>query len=125
MKIAGKVIEGKKQGRAIGFPTANIRVAPGVFEGIYAGVVELDSSNRKYKAAVYVSRKNQTILEAHLLSFNGDLYGKKIAVTVGEKIREDAEVQDIEKLKEMIRADIEKIKAIPEPAPVEQKKPQS
>ena len=112
MKISGKVIEGRKIGKEIGFPTANIRITPGIFEGIYAGVVEFD--NKKYKAAIYAGNKNPSILEAHLLSFAGDIYGKKITISVGEKIREDIVEENIERLKEMIKEDIEKIKCLPE-----------
>ena len=110
--MSGKVIEGKKFGRELGYPTANIRITPGIFEGIYAGMVEFD--NKKYKSAIYVSHKDPHILEAHLLSFTGDIYGKKIIVSVGLKIREAIEETDITKLREMIKDDVEKIKCLPE-----------
>lgn len=112
MKMSGKVIEGKKLGRELGYPTANIRITPGIFEGIYAGLVEFDS--KKYKAAIYVSVKDPHILEAHLLSFSGDIYGKKIVVSVGDKIREDINETDTNRLREIIKEDLEKIKCLPE-----------
>ena len=108
MKISGIVIEGQKKSSLIGFPTANIKVSPGVFSGIYEGVVDMDG--RKYKGAIYVGNKRPNVLEAHILGFTGDIYGKKIAICVGEKIREDVEETDENRLRQMIEDDVRKIK---------------
>lgn len=98
------------KGRTIGFPTANIRISSDIFSGIYAGVVDIEGKN--YKSAIYVGHKRPRVLEAHIIGFNGDLYGRDIAVTVGEKVREDYLGDDHEALVQMIREDVEKIKNI-------------
>lgn len=108
MKISGIVIEGQKKSKQIGFPTANIRVTQGIFSGIYEGIAEIDE--RKYKSAIYVGDRRPSILEAHLIGFSGDIYGKKISICVGEKIREDINEPDQDKLRIMIEADVKKVK---------------
>lgn len=110
MKISGIVIEGQKKSALIGFPTANIKISRGIFSGIYEGLTELE--DRKYKSAVYVGNKRPWIMEVHLIGFSQNIYGKKISVCVGEKIREDANEEDSEKLKRMIEEDVRKIKEI-------------
>lgn len=105
--IKGMVIEGNKKGREHGFPTANIANTEKVPVGIYAARVTSDS--KTFDAAVYVGAPRPHTLEAHLLDWSGDLYGKKIEVTIKKKIRDDIHQIDNDKLREMIAKDIEDI----------------
>lgn len=109
MHITGKVIKGNKKATVLGFPTANIELKDQhVSPGIYAGRVEIDGEY--YKTALYVGKINPNILEAHILDFNGDLYDKEIKLQICDKIRDDFNVEDESKLREMITNDIEMIR---------------
>lgn len=108
MKIKGKVIEGQKIGKKIGFPTANIALYDQIDPGIYAGKIWLQ--NKEYVGALYISSKKPDILEAHILDFEGDLYGKEISVEVLKKIRHDRFFSENENVTEVIKNDIKIIK---------------
>src|SRR5271165_7395473 len=92
--VEGIVVTGDRRGRKLGFPTANVRIGPEVEldDGVYAGVVELKDGSR-HRAAVSVGRRPQyhaageRLVEAHLLDFDGDLYGQKIRVELGDLVR--------------------------------------
>lgn len=108
MTIIGKVVEGQKKARSLGFPTANVFLNEDAEPGIYAGRVVIDGVT--YKAALYVGKKNQKLMEAHILDFEGDLYDKEIGLRVCDKIRDDFDIEDESKLKEVIENDIEMIR---------------
>jgi riboflavin kinase / FMN adenylyltransferase len=104
VKITGIVIKGKQQGRKIGFPTVNVEVENKPSSGVYAGEVILDGKN--YKSAIFIPQKGNYI-EAHILDFSGDIYGKKIEILVGKKIREVKKFQNDIELKKQIKKDLE------------------
>lgn len=108
MTIKGKVVQGEKKARSMGFPTANVLLNEDAEPGIYAGRVSIDGES--YKAALYVSSKNLKLMEAHILDFEGDLYDKEIDLRVYDKIRDDFDATDEEKLKTIIENDIEMIR---------------
>lgn len=108
MKLTGKVIEGQKIGQKIGFPTANIALHEQINPGIYAGKVELEDKN--YSAALYISSKRPDILEAHILDWKGDIYGKDIWVEVLKKIRDDRFFKEDENIAEVIENDIKEVR---------------
>ncbi len=109
MKIKGKVKKGSQKASKMGFPTANIDLKDETLApGIYAGRVFFEDGN--YKGALYVGKINPQILEVHLIDFEGDLYDKEIEVAVYDKIRDDFNLDDEEKLKEMISNDVEMIR---------------
>lgn len=107
MKISGIVIKGRQKGKELGFPTANVvlRDEIGIEDGIYAGKVIFEK--KEYKAAIFVK---DNMLEAHILDFDGDLYGKEIEVEIGKKIREVIKFDNEEQLKKQIAKDIELIR---------------
>ena len=93
--ISGKVAHGDKRGRAWGFPTANIdleRQNPPL-NGIYA--VEVGGVNSSNVPGVaYVGKRptvngTRRLLEVHIMDFDRDIYGKRIAVHFLKMIRED------------------------------------
>lgn len=103
----GNVLHGQKEGQTLGYPTANIEFDEEMEEGVYAGFAVVDG--KRYKAGI-ISRRGTGILEAHLLDFSGDLYGKKVELEVGIKMRglfdesdKDEWIKDIEKTVEEIR----------------------
>lgn len=113
-QVTGLVIEGAHNGEKLGFPTANLELTyPYVLPkiGVYTGYVKLLSS--KYKAIISMSTHptimelNDPIIEVHLLSYKGDLYGKEIEVQFKEYIRDIKKFGTLEELSEQLTKDSE------------------
>lgn len=108
MKIfRGEVIHGKKVGRKMGFPTANIEFEGDLDEGVYLGLAKIDE--KKYKAGI-IRKDNINILEAYILDFSEEIYGKTIELEVGTRIREIIRFKTDKELIAQIKKDIEIIK---------------
>ncbi len=103
MHFTGDVVKGNGAGARLGFPTANIPLNDASCSGIYAGTVEIEG--KSFPAAIYADQR-RNLLESHLLDFSEDLYGKHIAVTLIEKLREDKSFNDIESLVRQIGEDV-------------------
>ncbi len=111
MFFKGKVINGNKIGRRIGFPTANIVVGNNLDlrNGVYQAIVTLEG--KKFDAVVNIGVKptigsgENRVLEAHLLNFSGDIYGKEIEVELGDFIREEHRFSSIAELRKQIEKD--------------------
>ena len=114
--ISGEVVEGQKLGTDLGFPTCNVNLhrqrIP--LQGVYACEVELDG--KCYAAAVNigyrptVTDQGEALLEAHLLDFEGNLYGRELEVVFRDKVREEEKYDSLEILKKQIAADVEQIR---------------
>jgi riboflavin kinase / FMN adenylyltransferase len=112
--ISGTVIEGRRIGRTIGFPTANIKpedehkLIP--FRGVYA--VEVNLEGQFYPGMLSIG-SNPTVnsdsglrfIEVHILNFEGDIYGKSISVVFRKRIRDEIRFDSIEKLVEQMELD--------------------
>ena len=112
--ITGKVVEGKHEGRLLGFPTANIAYPPkkvlpayGVYtclmettEEMYAGVVNIGSTPTLPSGKVTV--------EAHALEGCPDLYGRTVRLTVIERLRAEQKFDTVEELERQITLDKER-----------------
>jgi len=113
------VVVGDKRGRKLGFPTANVRIGAEVdlVDGVYAGVVELEDGTR-HMAAISVGRRphyyqsGERLVEAYLLDFDGDLYGEKIRVEMGELVREQRSFETEEELVGQIARDAETVRGL-------------
>jgi len=114
MKFIGKVIEGDKEGTALGYPTANLDVEVNLEPGIYAARVEL--SHDSLDAVVCYGLKNKLgniKLEVHIIDYVGDLYGREISgEIVGERVSELIDGLDEQALRKKITEDIEKAKYV-------------
>ena len=86
MRIKGKVIEGKGEGRLLGFPTANLAIfeEPGLASGVYLAEVFLDEGD--FLALAVIGLESRT--EVWLKDFSGDLYGRILEMEIGEQISE-------------------------------------
>lgn len=104
----GVVQSGGKRAAKFGFPTANIPLTDTSLSGIYAARVHLPNS--EYDAVIYANQARK-LLEAHLLDFSGDLYGKTIEVALLEKIREDAVFADEDAARAAITKDVAAVRA--------------
>ncbi len=119
-KISGKVVEGNKIGRSLGYPTANIVVSdinkliPA--DGVYAAYIYVDDF--KYKGMLYigprptVSSSGLRNIEVHLFDFSDNIYGQPIGVEVISLVRGDQHFDSIEKLKHQLIEDEKTIKKI-------------
>lgn len=116
-RILGTVEQGAARGAGLGFPTANI-VPPETFEledGIYA--VRVLVPGGLYDGAAYVGRQptfkgTQTVVEAFLFDFDGDLYGQEIEVEFIEKLRSDKRFESAEELKAQMDIDCKTARAV-------------
>jgi len=111
--LRGGVISGERRGRQLGFPTANILPEPGIVvpaRGVYAGYV--DVRGERYIACTNVGlaptfERSESKVEAHLLDFEGDLYGLVVDVGFVEKVRDEKKFSGIEELRGQISRDVE------------------
>jgi riboflavin kinase/FMN adenylyltransferase len=119
-QVLGRVIHGAHYGKKLGFPTANIdrrdysRRGLKIKLGIYAGWAE-SSSGKKHRAAIVIGPLEKTGLpkiEAHLLNFRGNLYGKKIILSLGKYIRPFRKFKNEAELRKQIQQDIINIEKI-------------
>lgn len=124
IEITGKVVHGDHYGRELGFPTANmdrreyvrrkLKVRLGIWSGTAAIVVSSKYLvSREYKAAIVVGPvdgKGLPKIEAHLLGFKGNLYGKRITIYLHKFLRPFKKYKTLEALKAQIQKDIERVK---------------
>lgn len=116
--ISGKIIEGTKRGRELGFPTANIKLdnerkaIPK--NGVY--VVSCILNNKNYFGIMNIGTRptfennNQTMLEVNIFDFNGSIYGEDIEVNFLKYIRDEKKFESKEDLINQIKQDIKKAK---------------
>ncbi|HVU75291.1 MAG TPA: riboflavin kinase [Candidatus Paceibacterota bacterium] len=105
--FSGFVERGKQRGRVLGFPTINIALEDKTVSGIYAANVYADVST--FRAAAFAD-PSRSVLEAHLLDFSGDLYGKEVRIELVEKLRESAAYESDCALKQAIAGDVAKVR---------------
>lgn len=113
--VRGTVVRGRQKGRTFGFPTANVAldypyVVPA--EGVYAGLVLLDGT--VWPAAInvgvprtFADEPNCASIEANLVGFSGDIYGREVAVAFVEKLRGQQKFPSLEALMETVNANID------------------
>ena len=118
--LHGPVIHGDGRGRTIDVPTANIsyshdKMIPA--KGIYACWAFLQ--NKKYQAAINIGTnptftpdKQSPNVEAHLLDFHEDIYGKDVQLELVARLRDELKFDSVETLLEQIWRDVEDTKRI-------------
>ena len=116
-EMEGYVIHGAQLGRKIGFPTINIDPLDSILPriGVYAASVEVD--DKRYKAVANIGFRptvngKNVLLEAHLLGFDGDLYGRRLRVRLLTFIRPEIHFNSLEELKSQIIKDSETVERI-------------
>jgi len=114
--IEGRVLDGDKRGRTIGFPTANVAldeiVTPRL--GVYAVAVEVTDGDHAgtYKGVANLGKrptfnKQDVLLEVNLFDFSGDIYGAHLRVSLVGFIRPEQKFDGLDALKAQIAADAE------------------
>lgn len=117
--LNGFVVHGAKQGRKIGFPTANLDVVDEYVipaTGIYAGYTWIDGT--PYMSAVNVgynptfNTNDHVRIESHILDFEGDLYGKNIRQSFVKRLRPEMKFDSIEELVKQMEKDVLEARSI-------------
>lgn len=114
--LGGVVMEGDKRGRTIGFPTANLQTWDELLlpaNGVYATYAWVGRS--RHPAATNVGVRptvggRQLTVEAHLLDFDGDLYGRELRLEFSGRIRPEMKFASLEALKAQIQADLDEVR---------------
>jgi riboflavin kinase / FMN adenylyltransferase len=116
--LSGPVVHGRHLGRTIGFPTANIAVAADralPAYGVYAACAGVNET--LYSAAVNIGTRptvddGAPTVEAYLLDFTGDIYGRDLRLEFVRRIRPELKFKGLEALKAAIADDVEKARAL-------------
>lgn len=112
--VVGEVVAGDRLGRALGFPTANLAVPPGLAlpgDGVYV-CKAYPEGEREYGGVVAVGTRpsvdgTRRTVEAHLLGYSGDLYGRRLRVELLARVRGIVRFASLDALKAQIARDVE------------------
>ena len=109
--IDGVVVEGKRRGRELGFPTANLKTDNELLppNGVYAttttidGIVHPSISNIGLRPTFGDTTK--TMIEAYVMGFDGDLYGRPVRLGFVQRLRDERKFEDVDALRAQMEAD--------------------
>ncbi len=113
--VDGRVVEGDGRGRSLGIPTANLAVVgeTQLARGVYAGRCSAPGADPRgrHSCVVNVGHRptfggSTTVFEAHLLDFEGDLYGRRLRVELISRLRSERRFESSDALADQIRLDI-------------------
>ena len=110
--ITGKVVQGNKIGSSIGYPTANIeienqwKILPK--NGVYA--VKILLKNQQYFGMLNLGNRpsisdDSFAIEVHLFDFNATIYNEELKIEFIQRIRDEQQFSDLEKLKSQLKID--------------------
>lgn len=121
-RVTGRVIEGDKRGREIGFPTANMvpperKVIPAT--GIYAAWSHL--GDERHPSAINVGVRptfgeGELLIEAYLLDYEGDLYDRELTVEFVEFLRPESKFDSVRALVAQMHDDVVRARGVLETA---------
>jgi riboflavin kinase/FMN adenylyltransferase len=118
--VRGRIVEGEQRGREIGFPTANLEAeneilpAPGVYAGRLrflddgdppCGTERLAVTNVGFRPTF--GEGDRLVVEAHLLDFEADVYGRHVDLSFTHHLREERRFSDVAALQAQIGRDLE------------------
>ena len=119
-KLTGDVVKGDGRGHTLGFPTANLAVPVEKFvpeSGVYACIAQVEGM--AWRAAVNIGLRPTfdgssatTQIEAHILDYQGDLYGQQMSLSFIERLRDEKGFPSIQALIEQIQQDIQKTREL-------------
>jgi len=115
--ISGTVVSGDRRGRLLNMPTANVqsshlkKLVPG--DAVYSGLARTGAET--YPAAISIGTRptfgsTNRVLEAHLIDFDGDLYGKTILLEFNTKIRDQIAFKTTHDLVRQMNSDIDVVR---------------
>ena len=108
--LDGVVVEGRRRGRELGFPTANLRTENELVppDGVYAttlttrGVVQAGMTNIGVRPTF---GETERTIETHLFNFTGDLYGQRVRLAFVQRLRDERQFPDVDALRAQLEAD--------------------
>lgn len=111
----GRVEEGLKNGRKMGFPTANVAYGDAKLlppDGVYKGSIEVGENS--YRAVINIGKnptfdaKKRTV-EVHIPNFSRDIYGESVRVEFADRIRGEIKFGSVDELIAQIKRDVESL----------------
>jgi riboflavin kinase/FMN adenylyltransferase len=109
--LGGTIVEGRRRGRELGFPTANLETANELIppHGVYATTLTIDGI---VHAAITNIGVNPTFgdhaaatIETYVLEYDGDLYGREVQLGFVQRLRDERRFDDVDALKAQIELD--------------------
>lgn len=117
--VRGRVVEGERRGREIGFPTANLELENEILPaaGVYAGRMRFLDAGDPPEGSEFMAVTNvgvrptfgdeqRLVAEAHLLDFSADAYGRRVELSFAHRLRDELRFSGIPALREQIAKDI-------------------
>jgi riboflavin kinase / FMN adenylyltransferase len=115
--LSGRVGDGDKRGRTLGYPTANLQPPDGMVtpaDGIYAALVDIESSSdeRDLPSLVYIGNRPtfdgmSRVVEVYILDFDADLYDKLVTIRFVDRVRGDQAFDSPQSLIDQMQRDEE------------------
>ncbi len=121
--LTGIVVTGDQRGRLLGFPTANLaaestKLLPAY--GVYAGQALWREGDETFQEPCVVNLgmrptfdPPQLRIEAHLIGWSGDLYGKRLTVSLQHRLRPEMAFKSVDELVVQIRQDVDHARTLP------------
>ncbi len=108
--VDGTIVEGRRRGREIGFPTANLVTGNELLppHGVYATTMTVDGIVRAGLTNIGVRPtfgEGDLAVETHLLEYSGDLYGRRVRLAFVQRLRDERRFEDVDALRAQIEAD--------------------
>ncbi len=128
--LAGTVARGDQRGRELGYATANLDLPDWLLlpaDGIYAAQAMLHSDGHAsecWRAAVNVGVRptfgpGRRIVEAHLLDFDRDIYGRELRLFFRQRLRAELAFPDVDALVREMDRDVSRVRKLPQPDPAD------
>lgn len=122
-QLNGIVIAGKKIGRSLSFPTANLNLKENIKlipkNGVYAVKIKLENNQNEFNGMLNIGQNPTTDdltktpkIEVHIFDFNKDIYGKKISISLLQYIREEIKFENLDALKKQLINDEKTVRDI-------------
>lgn len=115
-RLRGRVVSGERRGRTLGFPTANLHLPGGLMlppDGVYAAWAEMPAGRHGVALNIGVrptfAGRRRTV-EAHVLEFDGDLYGRWLVLGVVERLRGERQFTTPDALVAAIASDVRQVR---------------
>jgi len=108
--LDGTIVEGKRRGRELGFPTANLETQNELLppNGVYATIMTIDGVVHGGVTNIGMRPtfgETTPTIETHVLDYSGDLYGQTVRLAFVQRLRDERRFEDVDALRTQIDAD--------------------
>jgi riboflavin kinase/FMN adenylyltransferase len=108
--VDGTIVEGRRRGRELGFPTANLETVNELVppNGVYATIMTVDGVVRGGVTNIGLRPtfgETTPTIETHVLDYSGDLYGRTVRLAFVQRLRDERRFEDVDALRAQIDAD--------------------